>query len=237
MFTAKDYAMISNIVFQEDYPGYRPNVIESPDGDDKWDDKKRYAHVAEKYLREFRQQGVQGVEGSPGYETYAQHQANVLGDYLRQANEKAIEIAVELGVPKEFWPVEQYGALRILEYPPGAVTNPHYDFDLFTLMCYRNIPNDFKYIRMNDETCKETPSDLVYANTLNQQIHFGEILELQMQGVYKATRHRVIADPESRIQYSIVYFAIPDWETKLPDGQTVGEWLEERLKRSRKEAE
>ena len=73
--------------------------------------------------------------------------------------------------------------------------------------------------------------------TLNQQIHFGEILELQMQGVYKATRHRVIADPESRIQYSIVYFAIPDWETKLPDGQTVGEWLEERLKRSRKEAE
>ena len=224
MFTAADYKIISDIVFQKNYPGYRPKVVESPDGDGKWDDKKRYGHVAEKYLREFKNQGPKGTS----HETYAQYQATVLGDYLRQANEKAIQVAIELGVPKELWPVEKYGALRILEYPPGAITHPHVDFDLFTLMCYRNIPEDFHYVDWCDY--------LLEAGKLNQQIHFGEILELVVPE-YKATRHEVVADPAARAQYSIVYFAIPDWNAELPDGQTVGEWLEPRLERSRKEIE
>lgn len=32
---------------------------------------------------------------------------------------------------------------------------------------------------------------------------------------------------------SIVFFAIPDHAAVLPSGETVGEWLEERLARSR----
>ena len=222
MFTAADYRIISDIVFQDNYCGYRPTVVESPDGDGKWDDEKRYAHVADKYLKEWMGKQPRGTS----HETYIRHQASILGDYLHRANERAIEIAIELGVPKEFWPVEKYGALRILEYPPGAVTNSHVDFDLFTLMCYRNIADDFHYIDWSDH--------LLEANKLNQQIHFGEILGLVVPG-YKATRHEVIADPAERAQYSMVYFAIPDWEAELPDGQTVGKWLEERLERSRKE--
>ena len=230
MFTARDYAIISGIVFQKNYPGYRSKVIESPDGDGKWDDKKRYAHVAEKYLKDY---------DNPMAPDGREAQADCLRHYLRLANEKAIEVAVELGVPKELWPVEKYGALRVLEYPPGSVTHPHYDFDLFTLMCYRNIHHLFQYLDKNDLNAGELgpPRDLVRANELSQQIHFGQILELQMKGAYKATRHQVIADPEQRTQYSIVYFAIPDWDVELKDGQTVGEWLEERLARSRKEEE
>jgi hypothetical protein len=188
-------------------------VVESPDGDGKWDSEKRYAHVAEKYLKEYAGQPNTAID------------SGILWDYLHQANDRAIEIAIELDVPKDFYPVEKYGALRILEYPPGAVTHPHYDFDLFTLMCYRNIPADFHYLGYCEHLLK--------ARELNQQIHFGEILEL-VAPEYKATRHEVVADPDNQTQYSMVYFAIPDHKAVLPDGQAVKGWLDERMTRSRK---
>lgn len=212
MFSEKDYQIISDAVFHKNYPGYRPNVIESPDGDGKWDNDKRYAHIANKYL-----------------ETYTHPYCRTLKEYLHQANEKAIQVAIKLGVPKEFWPVKQYSALRVLEYPPGAITNPHYDFDLFTLMCYRNVPEAFRYINPDERGGKL----LLWANELNRQIHFGEILEFVIPA-YKATRHEVIADPQDRTQYSIVYFAIPDHNAVLPNGITVEAWLAERMERSRK---
>lgn len=214
MFTISDYRTLSEIVFQDNYPGYRKNVIESPNGDGNWDDKKRYAHVAAKYLEEYK----------PEVEEMAQ----ILDVYLNLANDKATEVAISLGVPKAFWPDAQYSALRILEYPPGSISNPHVDFDLFTLMCYRNIPKLFEYTNPRISVALEE------ANKLNQQIHFGEILELLLP-THKATEHRVVAD-EYRTQYSIVYFSIPNHEAVLPNGTTVGAWIDERIERSRKEA-
>ncbi len=214
MFTVSDYRTLSEIVFQDNYPGYRKNIVESPNGDGKWDDKKRYAHIATKYLEKYK----------PEVEEMAQ----LLDVYLNLANDKAIEVAISLGVPKAFWPDAQYSALRILEYPPGSISNPHVDFDLFTLMCYRNIPNQFKY------TNPRISVELEKANTLNKQIHFGEILELILP-THKATEHQVVED-KIRTQYSIVYFAIPDHEAVLPDGTTVEAWIDERIARSRKEA-
>ena len=67
----------------------------------------------------------------------------------------------------------------------------------------------------------------------NKQIHFGEILELILS-THKATEHQVVED-KVRTQYSIVYFAIPDHNAVLPDGTTVGAWIDERISRSRKE--
>lgn len=214
MFTVSDYRTLSEIVFQDNYPGYRKNIVESPNGDDKWDNEKRYAHLATKYLEEYK----------PEVEEMGQ----ILDVYLNLANDKAVEVAITLGVPKAFWPDAQYSALRILEYPPGSISNPHVDFDLFTLMCYRNIPDRFAY------TNPQISMELEKANKLNQQIHFGEILELLLP-THKATEHRVIED-QVRTQYSIVYFAIPNHEAVLPDGTTVGAWIDERISRSRKEA-
>ncbi len=221
MFTTTDYQDLSNIVFQDKYPGYRPTIIESPNGDKKWDNDKRYAHVAEKYLEKYQ---------NP-YEKLALH------SYLNNANDKAVDIAIELGVPKAFWPDVRYGALRILEYPPGSISNPHVDFDLFTLMCYRNIPECFEYTNLwsrDGVGSKIIDRPLIDANELNKQIHFGEILEMIMP-THQATEHQVVAD-EHRTQYSIVYFSIPDHDAVLPNGTTVGDWITERMGRSRKEA-
>ena len=214
MFTNSDYRTLSDIVFQDNYPGYRPNVVESPNGDGKWDNDKRYAHVAHKYLEEYKPE--------------VDEMGQILDVYLNLANDRATDIAISLGVPKAFWPDVQYGALRILEYPQNAITNEHTDFDLFTLMCYRNIPEDFQYVG-------EVGTGLEAANKLNQQIHFGEILELIMPSAYQATPHKVVADPLFRAQYSIVYFSIPDHASVLPSGITVGGWIDERIERSRKE--
>lgn len=215
MFTASDYKTISDIVFSEEelYPGYNKETIESPNGDGKWDEDKRYAHVAKKYQERYENPFKKGT----------------LNDFLNTAHEKAVEIAIELGVPRDFWPDRQDSTLRILEYAPGAITHPHLDFNLFTLMCYRNIPENFRYV-------DEIDKGLRRANVLNHQIHFGEILELVMPSAYKATPHKVVTDPLGRSQYSMVYFSIPDHKMVLPNGTTVGAFIEERMGRSRKKA-
>ena len=218
MFTASDYKTISEIVFsdKEPYPGYSKKTIESPNGDGKWDEDKRYAHVAKKYLKRYQNPFKKGT----------------LNDFLNTAHNKALEIAIELGVPREFWPDLQDSTLRILEYEPGAITHTHVDFDLFTLMCYRNIPDDFQY---DQSEADSSHPGIVRANELNRQIHFGEIMELIIPE-YKATPHKVIADPLGRSQYSIVYFTIPNHDVVLPNGTTVGAFIGERKPRSRKEA-
>lgn len=222
MFTENDYRELANLVFQSDYPGYRPEVIESPNGDENWDTNKRYAHLAEKYLAPFNYTiGNKYVE-------YRKQEIQILERYMDRAHQKAVGVAIALGVPKTFWPTRQYSAMRILEYPAGATSNPHVDFDLFTLMCYRNIPECFKYT-------KGMTTQLTFANTLNSQIHFGEILNI-INPTFEPTEHEVVADFMNRTQYSIVYFAIPDHSAVLVTGQTVGEWIDERISRSRKPA-
>lgn len=222
MLTATDYKTISDIVFTKEYPGYRPDVVESPNGDGKWDTDKRYAHISTKYL-------------GPTV-LYSQ----TLLDFLHTAHHKAEQVAVELGIPKAFWPVMNYSAMRILEYPPGATTHPHTDFDLFTLMMYRNLPHCFRYLHpkhgefIEDEALVSKMLNLKNANQLNKQIHFGELMEIINPKAYIATPHEVVVDQFDRTQYSIVYFAIPDERAVLPTGQTVGDWLTERKERSRK---
>lgn len=219
MFTALDYIELYDLAFDPRNPGYKPFSLESPNGDGKFDWDKRYAHVAMKYL------------GSDEC-TFEEEEINVLEGYLDDCMDVAMEVAVTLGIPRDFWPDKRYSALRILEYKPGAISNPHTDFDLFTLMMYRNIQDNFKY------SVFAQPSHSFYmlesAKHINSQIHFGELLEA-INPTYNATPHEVVADRNNRIQYSAVFFAIPDHNSILPSGDTVGEWIDERISRSRKD--
>jgi isopenicillin N synthase-like dioxygenase len=228
LFTASEYAHLHSLVFNENYAGYKPNVVESPNGDGRKDEQKRYAHIAEKYT---------GLGCGLNTSSYS-----FLNDCLDRAHDLAMQVAITIGVPREFWPVRKYSALRVLEYNSEAITNEHTDFDLFTLMCYRNIPNYFigKEPRHKTEYKKNmgpinfSEGLLTHAKQLNAQLHFGEILEEVDPNTYRATPHEVVAS-NGPWQYSVVYFSIPSHEALLPSGITVGKWLEERISRSRYE--
>jgi len=216
MFTSEDYRILHKIVFNDNYPGYRPNVIESPNGDGVKDTQKRYAHVSQKYLDNNRHQSAQGWI----------KKTIILERYLEKAHNLALDTAVQLGISPQFWPDIRYSALRVLEYPPGAGSAAHTDFDLFTLNLYRNLPNKLL----------KTKEIVVGEGVLPLGVHAGELLQLLMtKGNFSihATPHKVIPSELNNYQYSIVYFAIPDHAAVLPSGETVGQWIEERLKRSR----
>lgn len=215
----QQYDQLASIVFRTDsegkptYPGYRPDVHEVPNGDGKVDAQKRYAHVAWKYFKDWEMQSGEEYDA--------------LAIALGKAHLLAARVSAVLGVPEQFRPWQKYGALRILEYPVGATSNLHTDFDLFTLMIYRDQPECFRYDRQTVPA--EVGARLREARKLNAQLHIGELGELI--GLGPATPHEVIAS--DRPQHAIVYFAIPDHAAVLPTGQTVGEWLQERMARSR----
>lgn len=217
-FNAEDYAKLYELAFNVKNPGYKPFSMESPNGDGKFDFDKRYAHIAVKYL------------DNPDC-TFDECEGNLAEDYIDECMELATEVAITLGIPREFWPDKRYSALRVLEYKPGAISHPHTDFDLFTLMMYRNTPDNFIYTNQSNDSHFWV---LENANSLNHQIHFGEVLEL-INPYYTATKHEVLKDPNNRTQYSVVFFAIPDHDSILPNGTSVGDWLEERIGRSRTE--
>lgn len=238
LFTSADYAKIHSLVFQPDYPGYKPNVVESPNGDGVLDTEKRYAHVAEKYL--FVQTDLT-IQHEKKTGLHPNHERDsVLRDYLDKAHELSLEVAIKIGVPRPFWPVKEYGALRVLEYNEKATTAPHKDFDLFTLMLYRNLPEYFKYIdQVNNntkyedfETLKSSQKLLKSAQELNAQVHFGDILEEIDPKAFLATPHEVVASG-GPWQYSVVYFCVPGHEAVLPSGLTIEKWMIERKNRSR----
>jgi hypothetical protein len=204
MFNERDYERLHKLVFRKDYSGYKPDVAEIPNGDGKVDDKKRYAHVATKYL-------------------VTEQQRKDLMPYLEAAHHLSIAAADIAGVPKAFWPKIENGALRVLDYPPGATSAKHTDFDLFTLMVHRNQPECFVAEEVEESRA------LKRIHILNKQAHLGEIAELI--GLGQATPHEVVAS-ETR-QHSIVHFSIPDHAAVLPSGLTVGDWLAERMGRSR----
>ena len=191
--------------FLDTYAGYRPNIVEIPNGDGKADAEKRYAHVATKYMK-------------------TDEERSALMRYLEIAHAKALEVAKYIKIPPAFTPDIRYGALRILEYPPGSTSNLHEDFDLFTLMGYRDQPEKFK---VHDGTpASEIMSKM---HRLNRQAHMGQIgTEI---GLGPATPHSVL--PSEKAQHSIVYFAIPNHDAVLPNGIKVGTWIEERIARSR----
>jgi hypothetical protein len=198
LFTAHDYAALHRIVFSSTtpYPGYRPEVIEAPAGDAaRQDVGKRYAHVATKYLRQY--------DSHPG-------QHVVLTAALDRAHGHAVQVALRLGVPEAFLPSYEHGALRVLEYPPGTgASHVHTDSDLFTLNCYRNVPNEGLGQHM--------------------PVHMGRLGE--QLGLGFAFAHHV--NPMTEAQHSIVYFAIPDHAAVLPNGETVGEWIIRELAKMR----
>lgn len=240
-FTASDYARISALVFQPDYPGFTPGVVESPNGDGKLDTEKRYAHVAEKYL--ITKRTISRGQWVPDLEH--NNRVDILNGYLDRAHNLALEVAIAIGVPKPFWPSRKYSALRVLEYGPTAVTHPHTDFDLFTLMCYRNQERFFRFLPSGNEATEQSVRwyrhDLSErVSKLNSQIHFGELIELLdpaenlKDKIWRADKHEVVAS-NGPWQYSCVFFAVPDHEAALPSGMTVGDWMDERKKRSRYE--
>lgn len=210
-FDADDYSRLHALVFRGDYPGYKPTVTEIPNGDGKADADKRYAHVALKYL--------------PGWGTAVER--DLLQSCLLYAHLCAESVAEALGVPAAFRPDIRYGALRVLEYPPGAVSHEHTDFDLFTLHLYRDRPECFHRCYPDVD---HIPDE---ALGLNPGLHLGELGEAI--GLGAATRHSVSAS--SYPQHSIVYFAIPDHEAVLYQATApslnVREWLNERMARSR----
>lgn len=209
MLTRDDYNTLHALVFREGYPGYKPTVIEIPNGDGKADAEKRFAHVATKYMT--------GVQGNA-----------VLDHYLRLGHEEATRVAQAIGIPEEFMPDITRSALRVLEYPPGAVSNPHQDFDLFTLMMYRDQPRCFVAHEVDDDI---NPEAIYALQEKSPLAHFGQLAEAI--GFAYATPHEVTAS--SVVQRSMVYFAIPRWEAVLPSGETVKDWLNGRMARSRTE--
>jgi hypothetical protein len=195
IFTASDYATLASIVFRPDYPGNATarGVVEAPNGDGHRDRQKSYSHVATKYLDKMLTGGFK------------------LKPFLQRAHREALLFACKRNVPEPFWPSYEYGALRVLEYPVGATSALHTDFDLFTLNLYRNVAND----------------GLPYG-----EVHMGELGELL--GLGHACPHAV--RPMNVIQQAIVYFAIPSHDAVLPSGQSVGAWIQDRLARSRYDA-
>jgi hypothetical protein len=195
LFTKQDWQALSAL-FVAGYPGYRPTVREIPNGDGKVDVEKRFLHVALKYdPPEFARQ------------------------YLARAHYEACRIAEALQVPDYLYPRVENSTLRVLDYPPGAGSAEHTDFDLFTVHCFRSHRDDFV----------RTGSVDPRAEAIDPDVHLGELAEVA--GIGKPTPHYVPG--RSYEQQAIVYFAMPANSAKLPTGETVGVWLAERISRSR----
>jgi hypothetical protein len=195
IFDAQDHTDLCSL-FQPGYAGYKPEVSEAPNGDGNVDYTKRYLHVALKYA-------------PPHWAV----------DYLARAHFYACRIAEAMRVPEALYPKVENGTLRVLQYPPGAGSAEHTDFDLFTVHCYRDRPSDF--VRLD-------PVD-PRAEAIDPDVHLGEIGEIA--GLGKATRHYVPARPYA--QKAIVSFAMPAMDARLTINHSVSEWLAERSARSR----
>ena len=162
MFTLKDYAFWSRMLFTDSYPGYRKAGFEQPDAGTG--SLYEYAHLAPKYLDEWRDCEYQDKPGADIRQlAYA-----MLHSLLTDAQEEAFS----LGIPPDFHPVMEDSTLRLLRYPPGAESMPHTDFCLFTFPLWRNTWEPYK-------------ADLEHKKGL----HIGEIME-KLLGT-PATTHSV----------------------------------------------
>jgi hypothetical protein len=160
--------------------------------------------------------------------------------YLARAHYEACRVAEALNVPAAYYPRVADGTLRVLEYPPGAGTVEHKDFDLFTIVLWRSTPDDLeRHPGEVRDWSKAIGTSRDAAEAISPGLHIGELGELV--GLGPATPHRVPARPYA--QKSIVYFAMPDHGARLPHTidahglkrgrPTVGQWLKERIARSR----
>ncbi len=198
LFSQLDYEKLCTL-FAPGYAGYKPEVLEAPNGDGKVDAAKRYLHVALKY-------------NPPEWARY----------FLARAHFEACRIAEAIGVPADFYPKVENGTLRVLDYPAGAGSAEHTDFDLFTVHCYRSTPQDFVRVGYGHTALR-------LAEAIDPDVHFGDIG--QEIGLGPATRHLVPARPYP--QQAIVYFAMPANDARMPDGSRAIDWIADRYKRSR----
>lgn len=191
MIGAADYELIAGEVFREGFPGYRPNVVDVPGGDGKADHLKKLAHINVNTLG-------------------ATRRIPYLRWVLEHLHHEALTVARRMGLPRAFYPVAETSALRVLYYPAGVGGHLHKDFDLFTLLVWRDT------------------DDLKSGGYAPKGVHIGEITELL--GCGRATPHWV--NPGKTEQRSLVYAALPDFSLTLPNGQTVKEWWNARRLRS-----
>jgi len=207
LFSMEDHERLCGLFDQQlRYPGYKPDVGEAPNGDGKRDDRKRYLHVALKY-------------DPPEWARW----------FLARAHFEACRIAEAMGVPDAFYPKVENGTLRVLEYPAGAGSAEHTDFDLFTVHCYRGTPEDFHRVDPVDAR----------AERIDPDVHIGDIGGAVGLGL--PTRHFVPERPYR--QAAIVYFAMPANGARMPDeacvqtgmpvGTTAIDWIADRYRRSR----
>jgi hypothetical protein len=112
------------------------------------------------------------------------------------AFDRACTLAINLGLPL---PSPEDSTLRLLHYEPGSSFNAHQDFCLFTVNLFRNFPN-------------EGLPDL--------EVHYGMLAKFYG---YEPTTHSVT--PQDRHQYSAVFFAMPPLDMKLPNGETVADFV------------
>jgi hypothetical protein len=212
IFTRTDFDDLSTLFDPEArYKGYKPAVRERPNGDTNVDTDKRFLHVALKY-------------DPPEWAVRL----------LARAHFEACRVVEGLGVcPHAAYPKIENGTLRVLEYPEGAGTAEHRDFDLLTVTMYRDKPNDIeqKPLPQGGWTRGIPP------------YHMGELG--QIFGLGPAALHRVPGRPY--VQRAIVYFASPGMHTALPEPitfpavegfdevtvTTTGQWQIERTNRSR----
>jgi len=204
-FTQEQYNTLSSFAFSSFNTGFKPSVIESPNGDNIWDDLKRYAHIAPKYFASIEDQIP-----------------DIIALYEMAKNE-ALCASYMLNLPEEFYPGPD-STLRILQYQPGATTAPHVDFDLFTISMYRNTLDTFKYLDGENDPLLQRVREYYPG------IHLGELVT-EINGA-AATKHEVVASDDW--QYSAVFFVVPEHTAILPSGLTVGQWMTERKERSRK---
>lgn len=204
--TKEEFNRLAAWAFSPANPGYKLTVREAPAGDGVFDEQKEYAHVAPKYF----------TPETPDFVWHA---------YVR-ARGQATALCMALGL--EDWLPGPDSTLRLLRYPPGATTAPHTDFDLFTLSLYRSHHSAFQHLGPEGGIGGSVLLD--HARQISPGVHFGELMT-EILGV-PATRHAT--SPLTEWSYSAVFFVIPDHSLKLPSGATVGEWIKERVARSRK---
>lgn len=218
-FTQQEYDVLHEIVFADGYPGYKPAVKEVPAGDGRVDADKKYSHIAPKYLQDHHNVAEKMLLRHFYDRAFA------------QARYAWATSAGYAGLPGDvvasFAPDPRYGALRVLDYPPGAVSNRHEDFDLFTLVLYRDDPDAL----VVGDPGKNGGLALEVFRQFDPKCHLGQIAaEI---GIGPATPHEVVA--RDRAHHSVVYFAIPDHDAVLPSGKTVRGWLNSKMSKTRTE--
>ncbi|MEM7429768.1 MAG: 2OG-Fe(II) oxygenase family protein [Pseudomonadota bacterium] len=206
--------------------GYFPFKSENAK-DSKFKDLKEFYHVYQSCP----------VPGSVETETRDFHAklleigATLLGWLDR---ESPSEVRQKLSEPfEQMIEKSDHNLLRILHYPPladdvepGEVrAAAHEDINLITLLVTGSEPG--LQARDTDGNWHDVPCEPGMIT-----INAGDMLAKASRGYYPSTSHRVINPPseENRSRYSMPLFVHPRPEVQLDEGQTAGEYLDERLK-------